>query len=85
MSSRVIDYSFFLICLILASFGVFSLVKTCTVDGRIDYCYVDTIRGATGGYEVIGHRLWRSDAHLGVAESPDRANIIMQNSVSCPK
>ncbi len=71
------------IIVVLGGFGVYALFKTITSTGKIDHCYVDSISGMTGGYEVVGHRSWRQDAHLGVANSAEDANIILLNSVVC--
>jgi hypothetical protein len=85
MSNRVIEYSIFALIVIALAFCGFCLVKVVSTDGQVDYCYVDNINGRTGGYEVIGHRPWRPDAHLGVASSPDSANVIMADSNLCAK
>lgn len=71
---------------VLAVYFLGYCVLMCALtSGRVDYCYVDNIQGQTGGYEVIGHRSWSRNAHLGVAESPTRANDLMTSSASCPK
>ena len=69
----------------LAGFGLVALYNVATSDGKVDYCYVNYVSGTTGGYEVVGHRAWRSDAHLGVSGSPEGANELLRNSALCQR
>ena len=86
MNDKFFELSIFALVVAVVAFLGFMTVKSATSSGKIDYCYVESIRGATGGYEVIGHRPWKvENAHLGAAGSPEAANELIKNSVSCPK
>ena len=66
---------------ILVAFGLFALYETATASGKVDYCYINQ---EYRGYDVIGHRPWRPDVHLGLANSPMEANEVLKNSLVCP-
>ncbi len=85
MTNTTIERALFALAVVAVCFIGYALCETMLTAGRIDYCYVDNIQGNTGGYEVIGHRPWSRNAHLGVSGSPQGANEIALNSASCPK
>jgi len=85
MSNAFVERSLYALAVVTCLFVVYCLARVTMSDGRIDYCYIDNISGTTGGYEVIGHRPWRADAHLGVGGSPEAANEVLKNSGICPK
>ena len=76
-------FMFFVVVVVAISviFGTYALYKIASTEGKVDYCYVDHL--STGGYEVVGHRPWRPNAHLGTAGSPDEANKILVTSATC--
>lgn len=79
----IIIYLILAVAVVLSIFGFVALYKAASSDGRVDYCYVDNVSGPTGGYQVIGHRPWRPDTHIGVAGSPEAANEILKSSALC--
>ena len=85
MSDKIVEILLVVVVTLIVGCVFFVGYKIFASDGKIDYCYVDNIAGNSGGYEVVGHRPWKPNAYLGVAESGARANEIMRDSVSCPK
>ena len=86
MSNTFVERSLYAVLVMIICFFAYCLTRVTLSDGRIDYCYIDNIKGSTtGGYEIIGHRPWRPDAHLGVASGPEAANEVLKNSLACPK
>lgn len=49
-------------------------------DGKISYCFIT--HDATG-YRVVGHRDWRENAVVAIANSPEGADKIFRESAIC--
>lgn len=80
VEGRIVSFFVVTFGVIFVWFGVHVLYNVITATGKVDYCYIDRGHNA---YEVIGHRSWRANVHLGTANSPESANEFLKNSVLC--
>ena len=61
---------------------MYALYQAINADGKITHCYVDDAQGSAPVYVIIGHRDWRPDAILGIAETGPEAHSKMKEL--CP-
>ena len=82
-----IQFGFYLLWLVIfiATIGAgAALYKAATVDGRVDYCYVQ-FSAFYQKFYVKAHRNWSEDLSIGFFTNPGEAEKFLQTTALCPK